>query len=227
MKNYTAAIGPCKILFLENREEDVGLMLHEIKKDGLKNIFRRVSTKKDFLDALEDFCPDIIISDYALPMFNGMHAFRLLREKNNSIPFILVTGTLTEELALECMHEGVDDFVLKSNLRRLPAVIVRHLEISMVLKEKQKISAELENKNEELKSLKSQNELAKIHELLSRREFEILVLIACGNSVKEIAGQLSISPATVATYRARILTKLVLKSNVELTKYAIQNKLID
>jgi DNA-binding NarL/FixJ family response regulator len=227
MKNFIARSAPYKILFLENQEEDKELMLRELKKDGIKNISKRVSTKRDFLDALEIFRPDIIISDYALPMFNGMHAFRLIKEKNILIPFILVTGTLTEELAMECMHEGVDDFVLKSNLRRLPDVIVRHLQMKELQIEKQKITSELERKNEELKILRAENERAKIHEILSNREFEILILIAKGKSVKEIANQLSISPATVATHRARVLAKLVLKSNVELTKYAIRNNLIE
>src|ERR1044071_2979731 len=191
MKNFVARSAPFKILFLENEKQDVELMLHELKKDGIKNISKRVSTKKDFLDSLLNFKPDIILSDYSLPMFNGMHAFRLTKEKNSLIPFVLVTGTLTEELALECMHEGIDDFVLKSNLTRLPAVIVRQLQMKELRKEKQEIAAELEKKNEELKMLQAENEQSKIRELLSSRELEILILIAGGNSVKEIADQLS------------------------------------
>lgn len=207
--------------------EDLELMLREIKKGGINNVYRRVSTKKEFLSNVEEFNPDIIISDYALPMFNGMHAFRLVRERAIFTPFILVTGTLTEELALECLQEGVDDFVLKSNLKRLPSVILRLLQMKEVQKEKDRIAKELELKNAQLNKLQVQNDHTKIRERLSKREFEILLLIAKGRTIKEIAGFLSISPATVATHRARILAKLFLKSNVEITKFAFRNKLID
>ncbi|MDB5282870.1 MAG: hybrid sensor histidine kinase/response regulator [Bacteroidota bacterium] len=211
---------PLNILFLEDLEQDVVLMSRELDKEGFKFIAKQVATKKDFLDALQNFNPHLIIADYSLPMFNGMHAFRLFKEQKLMIPFILATGSLSEELALECMNEGVDDFILKSSFNRLPNIVSRNL----VLKEKEResllISTELKKSKEELDS-------AKIHELLSNREFEILCLIAAGKSVKEIASELFISPATVATYRSRILDKLLLKSNVDLTRYAIKHNLID
>ncbi|HWB62278.1 MAG TPA: response regulator transcription factor [Chitinophagales bacterium] len=208
------------VLFLEDLEDDVALMKHELDKEGLKYTSKHVTTKKDFLDALEAFKPDIIIADYSLPMFNGMHAFKLFKEKNIVIPFILATGSLTEELALECMTEGVDDFLLKSQFNRLPTIINR----SLSLKEKEKENQQLLS---ELRKTEADASNAKVHALLSNREFEILCLIASGMAVKEIAEQLFLSPATVATYRARILEKLELESNVQLTRYAIKHKLID
>ena len=218
---------PLNILFLEDQADDVELMTHELEKEGFSFISKQVYTKKDFLDALENFEPDVIIADYSLPMFNGMHAFRLFKEQNKIIPFILATGSLSEQLALECMNEGVDDFILKSQFNRLPTIINR----SMAIKEKERgsllILTELEKSKEELKKTEDDADSAKIHELLSNREFEILCLIASGKAIKEIAEQLFISPATVATYRARILEKLELKSNVDLTRYAIKHKLID
>ena len=75
--------------------------------------------------------------------------------------------------------------------------------------------------------MKEKAETARAHDILSNREFNILCLIASGKSIKEIAGQLILSPATVATYRARLLEKMDLKSNVDLTRYSLQNKLID
>ncbi|MDB5013578.1 MAG: arcB [Daejeonella sp.] len=216
-----------KILFLEDEAQDVELMKHELDIAGFKNISTRVSSKKDFLDALANFKPDIILADYLLPMFNGMHAFRLFKEQKNLAPFILVTGTLSEELAIEYLLEGVDDFILKSSYKRLPSVITRNLEMKKANEEKEKICSELERKNEELRIFRINDEKARAYKLLSKREFEILCLIASGKSIKEIADQLFLSPATIATYRARFLEKLNLKSNVELTRYAMRNNLIN
>lgn len=122
--------------------------------------------------------------------------------------------------------KGVDDFVLKSNFKRLPLIIVRAIEIKKAEVETKRISDELERKNAELKSLKEKAEKERAYELLSPREFEILCLIAKGKSIKEIADELHISPATVATYRSRLLEKLEIKSNVDITRYAIENKLV-
>jgi DNA-binding NarL/FixJ family response regulator len=219
-------LNTCRILFLEDNVHDVELMKQELQHAGF-NSFKHVTSKKDFLDALDDFKPDIILADYSLPMFNGMHAFRLFKEKQIFIPFILVTGSLNEQLAAECLSEGVDDFILKSGYSRLPSIITRSLEIKSLEKEKEKIAAELQSKNEELKLLRENAEKARAHELLSNREFEILCLIGSGRSIKEIADQLFISPATVATYRARILEKTDMKSNVDLARYVIEHKLLD
>jgi DNA-binding NarL/FixJ family response regulator len=218
---------PCKILFLEDDEHDVELMKFELETVGLANISKQISSKKDFLAALTEFMPDIILADYSLPMFNGMHAFRLFKEKNMPIPFILVTGSLTEELALECMTEGIDDFILKSSYKRIPQIIKRNLEIKKAEIERREIQSELEKASEALKTLQEKAKIAKAHEQLSNREFEILCLIAKGNSIKEIAAQLYLSPATIATYRSRLLEKMDLKSNVDIANYAIHNKLID
>lgn len=216
-----------KILFLEDEIQDVELMRYALESGGIKNIFKQVVSKKDFLEALDEFNPDVIIADYSLPMFNGMHAFQLFKEKNISIPFILATGSLSEEVAMECLSEGVDDFILKSSFTRLPLIIKKTLQIKRAEIEKGKILADLEKKNEELKILNEKSEQAKTHELLSNREFEILCMIASGKSIKEIADQLFLSPATIATYRARLLEKMGLKSNVQLAQYAIRNKLIE
>ena len=217
-----------KILFLEDEPQDVELMVHELKEAGFENIpSKRVSSKKEFLNALDEFNPDVIIADYSLPMFNGMHAFRLFKEKKLKVPFILVTGALNEEAALECLNEGVDDVLIKDNFKRLPTAVLRALQLKSVQREKDEMTFALQSQEEVMQKLKAEVEKAKLHDLLSEREYEILILIAKGKSIKEIAGDLFISPATVATYRSRLLEKMNLKSNVEITQYAIRNKIID
>jgi DNA-binding NarL/FixJ family response regulator len=216
-----------RILILEDKAADIELLKRELNKSDFNYISKEVSSKTDFLESLITFSPDIILADYFLPMFNGMHAFKLFKEQNISIPFILVTGTLSEQLAMECLQEGVDDFILKSGYNLIPLVICRNLQIKEAQRNSERIALELEKRNDELRILRENITKVKTYELLSRREFDVLCLIATGNSIKEIAQQLFLSPATVATYRARLLEKLDLKSNVDLTRYAISNKLVD
>lgn len=104
-------------------------MLRELSTAGLEISSKKATSKKDFITALNEFKPEIILADYNLPVFNGMHAFRLFKDRNLAMPFILVTGSLSEELALECIEEGVDDYILKSSFKRLPQVVKRNLEI--------------------------------------------------------------------------------------------------
>src|ERR1700722_14987924 len=175
-----------RILFLEDKIQDVNLMKRELDIVGFKYIAEQVVTKKDFLNALEVFKPDVILADYSLKAFNGMHAFHLLKKQINFSAFILITGVLSEQLALECLSEGVDDFILKSDIKRLPLVITRNLEIKKVELLKESISAELKLKDEELKVLRSSVEEDKIHRLLSEREYEVFYFLASGRSIKEI-----------------------------------------
>ena len=218
---------PIKILFLEDNSDDLALMKYELREAALSYIACQVSTKKDFLKELVKFQPGVVLADYSLPMFNGMHAFRLFKEQGMCIPFILVTGSLTEEVAVECINEGVDDVVLKCNFKRLPQIISRSLEIKKLEKEKQRISDELKRSKQELEKLRKEAEKARTQDLLSNREYEILCLIARGLSIKEIASRLHLSSATVATYRARLLEKMNMKSNVDLTRFVLNNKLIE
>jgi PAS domain S-box-containing protein len=104
---------------------DAELLEYEIRKSGLDFIATRVETREGFLAALEEFKPDIIISDFNLPCFDGMQALALARENSPLIPFIIATGAMNEEIAVECMKAGADDYVLKEHLKRLvPAISV-------------------------------------------------------------------------------------------------------
>lgn len=112
-----------RILINEDTPSDAELLEYEIRKGGFNFLSHRVDTRERFLVALEEFRPDLIISDFNLPSFNGMQALALAREFSPLIPLIIVTGALNEEIAVECMKAGADDYVLKDNLRRLvPAI---------------------------------------------------------------------------------------------------------
>lgn len=112
-----------KILSLEDLEDDFYLISHALKKSGLDFIAKRVDTKEEFSLALDEFGADVILCDHSLPQFNSNEALRLFHQRKLQIPFILVTGTVSEEFAVSSLKHGADDYVLKSNLARLRNVI--------------------------------------------------------------------------------------------------------
>ena len=112
-----------RILILEDSEADAELIERELKKSRIAFTLKRVYTKDAYVDALANFVPDLIFSDHTLPQFNSIQALKLCRKQKRQTPFILVTGTVSEELAVRCIQQGADDCILKSNLSRLSAII--------------------------------------------------------------------------------------------------------
>ncbi len=108
-----------KVLIVEDVATDAELIERELKKAGFKPVARIVETREVYIQAIAEFEPDIIFSDYNLPSFNGMQALLIRQEKLPNIPFILVTGANNEEIAVDCMRAGADDYILKENLTRL------------------------------------------------------------------------------------------------------------
>src|SRR6185503_1373130 len=102
-----------QVLILEDVATDAELIVRELRNANIAFSSQQVDDKEAFLRALADFEPDIVLSDYNLPQFSGLEALRLLKERDLVVPFILVTGSMTEEKAVECMKEGVDDYILK------------------------------------------------------------------------------------------------------------------
>ena len=114
---------PLNILLFEDVAADAELVQHELKKSGLKFVAKRVDNKEAFAAALDDFDPDVILSDYSLPGFNGLNAFMFMQQKNRTVPFLLVTGALPEATVIEIVKAGIDDYILKDNLKRLPGAL--------------------------------------------------------------------------------------------------------
>jgi len=112
-----------KILNLEDNLSDAKLIEIELKKSKLDFTFKHVKTRGEFTDAINTFKPDLILSDYTLPQFSGIEALGISLNLCPQIPFIIVTATLNEEIAVECIRLGAWDYVLKGNLVRLiPAI---------------------------------------------------------------------------------------------------------
>lgn len=112
-----------KILMLEDNPDDVGLIEHVLRKDNLHFIHEIVDTRDEFNEAIKRFKPDVVLSDHGLPGFNSREALKICLAERALTPFILVTGTVSDDYAIACMHAGADDYILKSNLSRLPSAI--------------------------------------------------------------------------------------------------------
>jgi len=117
----------CKILILEDNQSDVELLRRELKKDGLRFTSEVVQTRDSFTNALDDYVPHIILSDYTLPAFDGVSAFNIKQIKTPETPFIIVSGSIGEERSVELIRDGVTDYALKDKLFSLPPKINRAL----------------------------------------------------------------------------------------------------
>jgi diguanylate cyclase len=115
-----------RALILEDRETDAELVATELQRAGYALEWRRVDTEAAYLAAL-DTMPQIILADYSLPQFNALEALRLLRTRSDAVPFIVVSGTIGEEIAVTCLQAGADDYLLKDRLARLGHAVSRAL----------------------------------------------------------------------------------------------------
>ena len=112
---------------IEDEERDAALVEHALKEGGFDFSFRRVDTEPEFLEELKRFQPSVILSDHGLPAFDGFTALALAKEKVPDTPFIFVTGSLGEEMAIKALKTGATDFVLKHRLLTLPSALHRAL----------------------------------------------------------------------------------------------------
>jgi signal transduction histidine kinase len=121
------AVVPVKVLLVEDSELDAELVLHELSRDDLQVIAERVEDEPAFVEALQRFAPDLVISDLSMPAFSGYRALEIARERSPLTPFMFVSGTMGEEAAVEALRAGATDYVLKQNLARLAAAAKRAL----------------------------------------------------------------------------------------------------
>ena len=116
-----------RVLLVEDREEDAELLLREMRRSHLPIVSLRVETAAAYEEALDTFAPDLILSDYTLPGFDGPLALKLARQRRPDTPFIFVSGTIGEERAIDALRQGAVDYVLKDNRARLVPAIERAL----------------------------------------------------------------------------------------------------
>src|SRR3989440_10511611 len=118
---------PLKILLAEDSESDAELVQRELKRGGLDFQSRRVQTEADFRRELDEVQPHLVISDFSMPQFSGPKALAIARESRGDIPFVFISGTIGENVAVDMMKAGADDYVMKNNLARLLPALKREL----------------------------------------------------------------------------------------------------
>ncbi len=146
-------IQPKRILIAEDLPTDAELCEREIRKVLSPAEFRRVETREGFVSALEGFRPDIVISDFKMPRFDGMTALSIALEMIPDTPFIIVTGSMNEDTAAECMKAGAWDYVIKEHIKRLGPAVVRAMEQEQVRREKKRYLEGLRDSEEKYRSL--------------------------------------------------------------------------
>jgi PAS domain S-box-containing protein len=118
---------PLRVLIVEDSEDDALLIVRTLKKGGFDPVHERVETAEGMLSALSGGSWDVVLCDYKMPRFSGLRALEIFREAGIDIPFILVSGTIGEEVAVEAMKAGAHDYIMKDRLQRLMPAIEREL----------------------------------------------------------------------------------------------------
>lgn len=161
---------------------------------------------------------DVIITDLSMPGRSGLDALQQIKQQVPRIPVLILSMHPEEQYAIRVLKAGASGYISKDMAQEelisaLQKVLAGKKYITPSLAEK--LATQLEQETNHMP-----------HESLSNREFDVLKLLASGKSVSDIADMLSLSSTTISTYRARILEKMSMRSNAELTRYALENKLI-
>jgi two-component system invasion response regulator UvrY len=201
---------------------------HAIVRQGLKQIVTETrdmtvageaSNGQELLNKIREGEYDVVVLDITMPVRDGMDVLRQLRSEKPRLPVLMLSIHPEEQYALRALRAGASGYLTKESAPDELVVAIRKVSsggkyISASLAEK--LAFELEFGHEQA-----------LHEVLSDREYQVLCLIASGKTVTEIAQELSLSEKTISTYRSRILEKMNMKNNAELTYYAIKNQLIE
>src|SRR5579859_4853576 len=126
-KKTAVAKTSIRVLIIEDNPADAELACHELRKAGFEIKADVVQTPEEFLEKLRSHPYDIVLADYRLPGWSGMDALEMVQKEGKEVPFILLSGTVGEETAVECIKKGATDYVLKDRLKRLPQVVGRAL----------------------------------------------------------------------------------------------------
>lgn len=143
---------PLRILILEDSLTDTELMLYQLRRTKLEIHWQRVQTEPDFLACLGvDW--DVILADFYMPQFEAMRALRILQDRSLDIPLIIVTGSISEEVAVECIKQGVTDYLLKDRLARLGQAVMQAVQKKKLRDEKRQAEAALQESEERFRRL--------------------------------------------------------------------------
>jgi len=133
---------PLHVLILEDREQDAELMVHELRRAGFDPQWQRVDTEADFLAQLNQEL-DVVLADYSLPQFDAQRALEHLKKRGLDVPFIIVSGCIGEERAVECMKYGATDYLLKDRLTRLGQAVRKAVDEKRLRDDRHRVEEQL------------------------------------------------------------------------------------
>lgn len=201
---------------------------HAIVRQGLKLVltdefslleFGEACNSQEVLDQVDKQRWDIVVLDITMPGRNGLEVLKELKQIRPELPVLVLSMHPENQFAVRVLKAGAAGYMTKENapdelVKAIKKVLAGGKYVSPSLAEK--LAFDLETNMEK-----------PFHEALSDREYQVMCMIASGKTVKQIAGELSLSVKTISTYRTRILEKMKMKNNAELTYYAIRNRLVD
>ncbi len=141
------------ILIIDDVADDAELVALQLKTDRIKFTWKHVDTEKKLKDALRNEEWDAVISDYAMPGFDGLSALKIIKEWNENIPFIMVSGTIGENVAVDAMKKGAQDYLMKDNLKRLGQALLREIKDAEIKRHNKEVSLALKQSKAELQSV--------------------------------------------------------------------------
>jgi two-component system, NarL family, invasion response regulator UvrY len=201
---------------------------HAVVREGVKHILTEnndivvageASNGQEVLEKIlkNDF--DLVLMDIAMPGRDGLEILKEIKTQKPKLPVLILSMFPEEQYALRALKSGASGYMTKESI---PDELVKA--VQKISQGGKYISASF---SERLFSILDSDTAKPLHELLSDREYQVMRMIATGKTLKEIADELSLSVKTISTYRSRILEKMDMKNNAELTHYAIKNRLVD
>lgn len=201
---------------------------HAIVREGLKQILAETpdmvvadeaSNGQEVLNKVWEKEYDVVVLDISMPGISGLDILKQLKSQRPKLPVLVLSMHPEEQYAVRVLRTGASGYLTKQSVPDELIMAIRKVSlgrkyVSSFLAEK--LASDLGIETEKLP-----------HETLSDREYQVMCMIASGKTVKEVADELFLSVKTISTYRSRILEKMKMTSNAELTHYAIKNKLVD
>ncbi len=201
---------------------------HSVVRAGLKQIISGIpdmaivdeaGNANVVIDKIRNNDYSVVVLDIAMPGKSGLDTLKEIKAERPGLPVLMLSMYPEDQYAIRVLKSGAAGYLTKESAPEELVTAIRTVAngkkyISPSLAEKLVINLDSDGKKEP-------------HELLSDREYQVLRMIASGKAVSEIADELSLSVKTISTYRSRVLEKMNLKNNAELTTYAIQNNLVD
>jgi two-component system invasion response regulator UvrY len=201
---------------------------HAIVREGLKQILADVNdmavrdeaaSGQEALAKIRDDEFDVVLLDISMPGRNGLEILKEIKAERPKLPVLILSMHAEEQYAVRALRAGASGYVTKASapdelIGAIRKVSCGRKYVSSSLAEKLALELDIDTKKP-------------LHATLSDREYQVMLMIASGKSVKEIADELCLSVKTISTYRTRVMEKMNMKKNAELTLYAIQNHLVD